>query len=58
MLDPSPWISETPITVMVVREQWFALVPMFAALRESAGVVFGRRRGPLSGVDLPPERWP
>jgi hypothetical protein len=30
-------IPQPPVPVMVVRERWFALVPMFAALRESAG---------------------
>src|SRR4029077_5383094 len=53
--------SANPITVMVVRERWFALMPMFAALRESARAqVFGRRhprcqpRAPAAGVRKAP----
>jgi hypothetical protein len=35
ILDPSRWISE-PYHNDGCRERWFALVPMFAALRKSA----------------------
>jgi hypothetical protein len=43
LLIPRPG-STDPITMMVVRERWLALVPMFAALRES--------RWPESGATL------
>jgi len=43
IFDPSRWISE-PYHNYGCRERWFALVPMFAALRKSASAqVFGRR---------------
>ena len=43
ILDPSRWISE-PYHNDGCRERWFALLPMFAALRKSASAqVFGRR---------------
>jgi len=53
IFDPSRWISE-PYHNYGCRERWFALVPMFAALRKSASGPPRERSTALQQTDVRP----